>query len=290
MDNMTKRMLGTSFPLKNGNTATVVGVFSKNSKGEKNYAVSCSGCSHDKELYKDRPIVARRDKLLKGSLGCICSGNYRYNEYQIDLLMHRYCQQNGLELMQRSGDFNRLRTEYLIRDGDTFKTLSLKSIKLRKGVRKPPKCLNNKNRDITLKFPRKTLEPVLIKYLGSLEGAFVSWEDGRERGKKSKFTWVCAVGHECTSSYTNMMIQESGCKYCHYGKKIGVSGCFGFYPERSKDVDYLYVISFSGEYLKVGRSFDVQRRIKQLKTSSGMDNLKLLKVLVDCVVLSLYCS
>ncbi|AUR92230.1 meiotically up-regulated protein 113 [Vibrio phage 1.170.O._10N.261.52.C3] len=53
----------------------------------------------------------------------------------------------------------------------------------------------------------------------------------------------------------------------------------GYYPERTQEEDYLYVVCFDNQYLKVGRSFRPEERLKELKSQSGINNLKLLHLL-----------
>lgn len=43
---------------------------------------------------------------------------------------------------------------------------------------------------------------------------------------------------------------------------------FGYYPLRADWDDYLYIIKFNNQYLKIGRSFDVDRRVKELSRKS----------------------
>ena len=49
----------------------------------------------------------------------------------------------------------------------------------------------------------------------------------------------------------------------------------GFYPERAEEQDFLYVLNFDDKFIKVGRSFDVDERIKDLKkpSVSGIKNI-----------------
>ena len=48
----------------------------------------------------------------------------------------------------------------------------------------------------------------------------------------------------------------------------------GYYPERKDEQDYLYILNFNDKFIKVGRSFDVDTRIKDgLIYESGLRDI-----------------
>ena len=108
---------------------------------------------------------------------------------------------------------------------------------------------------------------------------FLGWES--EKGyinSSSKFIWVCTENHE-NSSYISSFRGGNRCGTCYRS----ICTLYGYYPDRKDEEDYLYVISFNDEYLKVGRSFNIEKRIKGgrgLLRLSGMkrDQLNVLKV------------
>ncbi|QEG08793.1 hypothetical protein [Aeromonas phage 4L372XY] len=53
-----------------------------------------------------------------------------------------------------------------------------------------------------------------------------------------------------------------------------------YYHERKDEKDYLYVLNSNDKFIKVGRSFDVDERIKSLKKplESGIKNIKKLRI------------
>lgn len=97
---------------------------------------------------------------------------------------------------------------------------------------------------------------------------FVGWESLYENNL-SKIQWVCSKGHNrCTP--IGKFLNGNRCKHC-------VSGFNGYYKDRVDEKDYLYLLDF-GKYIKVGRSFDICRRKKQLVNLSGVENIAVLKV------------
>lgn len=87
-----------------------------------------------------------------------------------------------------------------------------------------------------------------------------------------KFDWVCGEGHDNRVSFDSF-IRGSRCRTCHNENNTGVNG---YYHDRVDEVDTLYIISFKGDYLKVGRSFVVKERIYNLKRESGCKDIKVL--------------
>lgn len=45
--------------------------------------------------------------------------------------------------------------------------------------------------------------------------------------------------------------------------------------------DYLYVLDFGGQYIKVGRTFNLKNRFSKLKTASGISDIKILSIYTD---------
>ena len=52
----------------------------------------------------------------------------------------------------------------------------------------------------------------------------------------------------------------------------------GYYPERKDERDYLYVLNFNDKFIKVGRSFDVNERIRNLRKPSESGIKKIYKL------------
>ena len=52
----------------------------------------------------------------------------------------------------------------------------------------------------------------------------------------------------------------------------------GYYPERKDEIDFLYVLDFDNKFIKVGRSFVLDERIKSLRTLSKVPKKKIYKL------------
>lgn len=86
---------------------------------------------------------------------------------------------------------------------------------------------------------------------------------------KTLMKWVCENGHVVTQPISNF-IRGARCKQC-----VVEAGNFnGYFPERSEEKDHLYFYNFSEKYVKVGRAFNLEARIKNktngLLCSSGI--------------------
>ena len=53
---------------------------------------------------------------------------------------------------------------------------------------------------------------------------------------------------------------------------------YGFYPRHVDRQDFLYVLNFNDEYIKIGRSFNVPVRLRGLKHESKCSNIKVLSL------------
>lgn len=95
-----------------------------------------------------------------------------------------------------------------------------------------------------------------LKMVCSEENLIYEGWVGNYTGVDSKFTWYCHHGHKNTTSVSNFI---NGCR-CRKCKDIG-GIVNGFYPQRSEEKDYLYIISFKAGYIKVGRTFSLKDRL-----------------------------
>jgi len=87
---------------------------------------------------------------------------------------------------------------------------------------------------------------------------FIGWE-GEYKNCKSKFNWKCSEGHRNVTSL-NDFLKGIRCTQCFQEYSV----INGYYPDRTKEQDYLYIYYLSEEnYLKVGRSFNLSRRQKE---------------------------
>jgi hypothetical protein len=96
---------------------------------------------------------------------------------------------------------------------------------------------------------------------------FIGFEEGYVKSATSKFTYLCTVHGQQKMTYSALK-RGTGCKYCNIDKRKELSGFYGWYPERAEEQDFIYVLNFNDAFIKVGRSFDIDNRIKGLRTES----------------------
>lgn len=104
---------------------------------------------------------------------------------------------------------------------------------------------------------------------------FLGWADGYYKNSHSKFSWICNKGHTCKTSLISFLSQNTRCLTCL--KETSVM--YGYYSNRTTEKDFLYVLDF-GDYLKVGRSFNVKQRLKGLskESSTPQDQINVIKL------------
>lgn len=94
------------------------------------------------------------------------------------------------------------------------------------------------------------------------------------KNNKTIFKYLCPIHGERTVTYNSFVNRGSRCGAC---AKDEVS-FNGYYPNRKDEVDYLYILNFDDKFIKVGRSFNIDKRINTLKSASGIDNISKLQI------------
>lgn len=103
---------------------------------------------------------------------------------------------------------------------------------------------------------------------------FIGWVAGHYNKSTSKLKWVCAEGHYCECSVTSFVNKRSRCPTCDKIRRKEVGYGNGYYERRITETDYLYVIIFNGEYIKVGRAFNIENRMKGNRGLVKQSNFK----------------
>lgn len=127
----------------------------------------------------------------------------------------------------------------------------------------------------TYRWTQEQKEYQINKICKEEDLSFIGWL-GDYENNESKFRWVCQKGHDCITSINNFLCKGIRCNTCWKVRGI----FYGYYPERIQESDILYILNFDNQYIKIGRSFDIDRRIKQLKKESNIttiDTLYLIK-------------
>ncbi len=106
------------------------------------------------------------------------------------------------------------------------------------------------------------------------------WFPDGYKTQKSYFEYVCPVHGKQSISYSNFVHNGNRCMGCSKDRHRELRNGNGYFPERKDETDFLYVLNFNDKFIKVGRSFDVNERIKDLRipSMSGIRNIKKLRI------------
>lgn len=106
----------------------------------------------------------------------------------------------------------------------------------------------------------------------------IGFPDGYNN-QKSYFEYKCPVHGKHRVLYNNFVSRGRRCPLCWKDRQKELAlGFYGWYPERAEEQDFLYIMNFDNRYIKVGRSFDVDGRIIDLRRESGVYNISKLSV------------
>ena len=106
---------------------------------------------------------------------------------------------------------------------------------------------------------------------------FIGWENNKYNKAKDCILWVCSYGHKCRTS-TDSFIRGARCKTCNTERQKEQGTFYGYYPDRVDEKDCLYILNFNNKFIKIGRSFNVDERIKELRRVSKTRRISKLKI------------
>lgn len=84
----------------------------------------------------------------------------------------------------------------------------------------------------------------------------------------SKFNWTCKEGHKCQTTVDGFLVAGARCMSCYRE-----SGDFGYFKDKKGDLDSLYLLQLSNaseDFIKIGRTFNLNNRVKQLSKFYGV--------------------
>lgn len=252
----------------------VIGIADETGKnGRKLFKVSCTECSKDKELFPDRYFVSTKVHLKSGIKPCGCGRHPRWEPWQYLILARRAAKDrfivHGIAEEFR-GNQTKLYLECLKEEYDWIASLG-SVIRIGSGC---PKCAGN------IKYTEQEALQKCIDICKEMDYDVIGFVDGYKGAHKTRFEYICKIHGKQNISYDNFVNTGSRCKCCWKDRQKELGNLYGYYPERKDEVDFLYVLDFNGNFIKVGRSFDVNERIKNLKkpSESGIRNIKKLKI------------
>lgn len=235
------------------------------------FKVICEICSKDPELFPEGYFVSTKQRLTMQQKPCGCSPKYEWSKDQILLKAQRVAENKRIKIHGIAGDFHgtksKLDCECLI-DGHRWKPVAYDFTDKGTGC---PKCVN------VAKLSDEHMVTTCKQLCDSMNYKFIGFPCGI-KNSKSRFEYECPTHGIRNVSYQDFVNGKRRCKECY--KESNNSNGNGFFPKKAQEQDFLYVLNFNDEFLKVGRSFDVKDRIDNLgmPSVSGMKNIKKFRV------------
>lgn len=230
------------------------------------FKVTCTECSKDPELFPDGYFVSAKGELIKGSKPCGCGRNVRWKDWQYLILARRVAKDRFI-VHGFSGEFKNTYTKLnleCLKDGHKW-TASINNVMKGRGCSKCAGVYKPKEQEALQKC---------INICKENNYDVVGFLDGYKNNKLSRFEYICKIHGKQNVSYNDFVNHGTRCGGC----AMDLGNGNGYYPERKDEVDFLYILNFNDKFIKVGRSFDVNERIKGLRTASKIPKKKIHKL------------
>lgn len=246
----------------------VIGIYEKSSHGKHTlFKVTCTECSKDKELFPDGYFVSRKLDLIRGQKPCGCSKKTEWKDWQYLILTRRAAKDRFIVhgfAEKFKGAHTKLNLE-CTEDGHKWAAV-ISSVIRGQGC---PRCAGN------IRLTEQEALQNCIDICKEMDYEPVGFVEGCYKGSlKTRFKYICKLHGKQNVSYTSFVNNNRRCAGCARDD----SGFYGYYPKRKEEQDYLYILNFNDEFIKVGRSFYVDERINGLKYESGVPKSKIHKL------------
>lgn len=244
----------------------VRGVCGKNKHNQTLFKVTCTECSKDPELFPDGYFVSLKGDLTKGVKPCGCSKKPEWKDWQYLILARRAAKDRCI-VHGFAEEFKNQNTKLnleCLKDGHKWTASVHSIINIGNGC---AKCSG---------VYKPTEQEALQKCIDICKEMYydvIGFVDGY-KNNMSRFEYNCKIHGKQKVSYNNFINLGSRCVGC--AKDLGNGN--GYYPERKDEQDFLYILNFDSKFIKVGRSFDVDERIKGLRTASKIPKKKIHKL------------
>lgn len=254
-----------------------IGIISKTKSGNATFKVTCTECSKDPELFPDGYFVSTKGHLVNGTKPCGCSKNPRWLDWQFLILARRVGEKKGFIVHGFAEEFQGQNTKLnleCLKDGHKWSANINNVINNDRGC---PKCGYT-----TIAEQRKTPEHIALQkcidICKEMDYNVVGFVDGYKGAHRTCFEYNCKTHGKQNVSYHTFVNMGRRCNGCWKDKQKELGNGNGYYPERKDEIDFLYVLNFNNKFIKVGRSFDVDKRIKKLRTLSKVPKNKIHKL------------
>lgn len=260
----------------------VIGIAGKDKRRTALFKVTCTECSKDPELFPDGYFVLTKSNLKSGQKPCGCSKKPEWEGWQY-LILARRAAKDRFIVHGFSEEFHGTHTKLnleCLKDGHKW-TASIHNV-INSGTG-CPKCGTESSRE-----QRKTPEYVALQkcvdICKEMNYDVVGFPDGY-KSWKSRFEYICKIHGKQNICYNDFVNNGTRCGGCWKDKQLEIlrenGNGNGYYLERRDEQDYLYILNFNNKFLKIGRSFDVERRIGELQRLSGIQEITKLRILVS---------
>ena len=258
----------------------VIGIAGKDKWEVSLFTVTCIECSKDIELFPDGYFISRKGNLVNGQKPCGCSKMLKWEYWQFLILARRAGEKKVFIVHGVAEPFKNVHTKLnleCLKDGHKW-TASINDI-INNGSG-CPKCKYELHKE-QLKTPEDVALQKCIDICKEMEYDSIGFVDGY-KNSKSRFEYVCKTHGKQNVSYDKFVNGGRRCGGCARDENIRRlredGNGNGYYPERKDETDFLYILNFNNQFIKVGRSFDVDERINGLKYESGIPKNKIHKL------------
>lgn len=251
----------------------VIGIVGKDNRTQKNttFKVTCMECSKDTELFPNGYFVSNKWDLKHRKKPCGCSKRPNWTKAQYLILARRVGEGRFIVhgfAEEFHGKKTKLSIECLL-DNHKWSPSIDNIINIGSGC---PKCADNAKRTDEKEASDK------CKAICKIEGYEpIGFVDGY-KNQKSIFDYKCPKHGNQNISYSHFINYGVRCRWCYKDRQKEEGNGNGYFPERKDEQDFLYVLDFDNKFIKVGRSFDIDKRIKGLRTKSKVPIKKIHKL------------
>lgn len=252
----------------------VIELEGRDNKSRALFRVTCKVCSKDKELFPKGYFISYKSHLINGKKPCGCGRHPRWEPEQYMTIASRVGEGRFIVhgfAEEFHGHHTKLDLE-CIKDGFKWSASINSIINTGSGCSVCSNCYKPTEQEVLEKCETICKE-FNYKVVGFPEGY---------KNKDSSFEYICPEHGVQKVSYNNFVNGGRRCGKCwkelqkEILKQNGNGN--GYYAERKDEQDFLYVLDFNGEFIKVGRSFDIDERIKGLRTLSKVPKKNIYKL------------
>ena len=228
-------------------------------------------------MFPDGYFVSTKSNLKTGRKPCGCSDSPKWKDWQYLILARRAGEKKGFIVHGFAENFKGRDTKLnleCLKDGHKW-TASIDNI-INAGTG-CPKCAG-----VNLSEQKKTPAHIALQkcvdICKDMNCESVGFVDGYKGVHKTRFEYYCKIHGKQNVGYNNFVNQGTRCSGCAKDKQKELGNGNGYYPERKDEQDYLYILNFNDKFIKVGRSFDVDDRISDLKKPSVSGIKRIIKL------------